>query len=135
MQQTETYKLNLIDMDDTFSPQPINENMGKLETALSALGGADAALDGRVTALEAHKVVIGTYRGNGTSASLYQTIHLGFTPLAVFVMGENSNPEMATRIFPCRSNVITIKDGGFVVGNTATYINVNGRNYVYLAIL
>lgn len=35
MQQTGTYKLNLIETSDTFSPNPLNENTEKLEKALS----------------------------------------------------------------------------------------------------
>ena len=67
MQQTEKYKLNLIEKEDVFSPDALNENMEKLEVALE--GKTDAAdtgaLDARVTALEVHKIAIGHYIGNG----------------------------------------------------------------------
>ena len=131
MQQTETYKLNLIETSDTFSPDPLNENTQKLEAALSALGGGSTALDSRITVLEGHKIAIGTYKGSGTVS---QTIQVGFTPLVVFAMGENNNPEMATEIFPCRYDVLTIIDGGFVACNSATFMNYSGKSYTYLAI-
>ena len=43
MQQTETYKLNLIETSDTFSPAPLNENAQKLESALTAARAEAAA--------------------------------------------------------------------------------------------
>lgn len=131
MQQTETYQLNLIETSDNFSPVPLNENMDKVEAKFAALDGADEALDSRVTVLEAHRIAIGTYKGNGSTS---QTIQLGFTPLAVLVMGENSNPEMATGVFPCRSTTMTIQEGGFTVTNNNTYMNASNRNYTYFAI-
>ena len=43
MQQTTTYKLNLIEMDDVFSPEPLNQNARKVETALADGAAALAA--------------------------------------------------------------------------------------------
>ena len=43
MQQTQTYKLNLIETSDTFSPAPLNENMEKVEAGISAEAAARAA--------------------------------------------------------------------------------------------
>ena len=64
MQQTKTYKLNLIETSDTFSPDPLNENTEKLEAEVSAEAAArqssDAALEARVTVLEARRFVAGT---------------------------------------------------------------------------
>ncbi len=129
MQQTKTYKLDLIEPSDTFSADPLNGNAQKLETALtgarsdleSALAGVksglesslagtksglEAALAGvqtsldwntaslsdritalgdRATALEGHKIAAGAYTGNGNQ----QTISLGFTPIAVLVIGQS----------------------------------------------
>lgn len=135
MQQTETYKLNLIDMDDIFSPQPINENMGKLETALSALGGADAALGERVTVLEAHKLAIGTYTGSATNSNQSQTVHLGFKPRFVFAEAKNGGIMFfATPGASYRQNLV-ITDNGFTVTNDGTYNpNTGGTTYVYLAV-
>lgn len=43
MQQTTTYKLNLIETDDVFSPEPLNQNTQKVEAALSDAAAALAA--------------------------------------------------------------------------------------------
>ena len=98
MQQTNKYKLNLIEKDDTFSPDPLNDNMEKVEGALKAetgarqaadaaeaqaRAGADAALDRRIQTIEAHKIVFGS-AGNGST-----TANLGFTPLLLYVTGMN----------------------------------------------
>ena len=80
MQQTNKYKLNLIEKDDTFSPDPLNDNMEKVERALEAEA---AALDQRLQAIEAHKIVFGS-AGNGST-----TANLGFTPLLLYVTGMN----------------------------------------------
>ena len=39
MQRTKNYKLRLIEMSDTFSTEPLNQNMTDLDDALAALGG------------------------------------------------------------------------------------------------
>lgn len=98
MQQTNKYKLNLIEKDDTFSPDPLNDNMEKVEGALEAETGArqaadaaeaqtradaDSALDRRIQTIEAHKIVFGS-AGNGST-----TANLGFTPLLLYVTGMN----------------------------------------------
>lgn len=87
MQQTTTYKLNLIEKSDKFSPDALNQNMEKVEEALTgearARQAADTALSNRVTALEAKKILYGTFTGGGTEG----VIDLGVTPLAVFVKG------------------------------------------------
>ena len=98
MQQTNKYKLNLIEKDDTFSPDPLNDNMEKVEGALKAETGAwqaadaaeaqaradaDSALDRRIQTIEAHKIVFGS-AGNGST-----TANLGFTPLLPYVTGMN----------------------------------------------
>ena len=54
MQQTETYKLKLIDTSDPFSPEPLNANARAIEAQLAAVRGefaaADATLDGKLSA-------------------------------------------------------------------------------------
>ena len=94
MQQTETYKLNLIETSDTFSPDPLNQNTQKIEEVMSAetaqRAAETAALDNRVTALELHKVAVGTYTGNATTTSKTQTISLGFAPRVVLVQRPNA---------------------------------------------
>lgn len=81
MQQTETYKLNLIEKDDMFSPDALNENTQEVEKQLSRLDGAEASRDARVTALEVHKIAVGSYTGNGEDIF----VDVGFTPAAVLV--------------------------------------------------
>ena len=180
MQQTNTYKLDLIEPSDTFSADPLNGNARKLETALTGtradlerslagvksgleaalagvqtgqdqktaeLSAADAALSaridalaGRATALEAHKIAVGAYTGNGRE----QTISLGFTPVAVLVHVGNINGSysaLAVTDHPayylhqnCRQ--IVIISGGFTVcgsGETPLY-NRSGETYFYLAL-
>jgi len=87
MQQTKTYKLNLIEKDDVFSPDALNGNAEKTEAALIAeaqsRAAGHAALAGRVTALEARRIMVGSYAGDGAAQ---QTIKLGFTPEAVLVV-------------------------------------------------
>lgn len=86
MQQTEKYKLNLIEKTDPFAPEALNENTQKVEKVLAgeetARTAADAALDARVTVLETHKLVVGSYSPDSTRNV---TVNLGFTPLAVFI--------------------------------------------------
>ena len=50
MQQTETYKLNLIDADDPFSPEALNKNAETLEEQLARVDAAAAAEKSRVDA-------------------------------------------------------------------------------------
>lgn len=86
MQHTETYNLNLIETSDTFSPDPLNQNAQALEDALSdetdAREADVAALDARVLSLEGKHIKCGMYTINQNTVPL--TIHLGFTPKAVF---------------------------------------------------
>ncbi|MBD5099069.1 MAG: hypothetical protein HDT35_05910 [Clostridiales bacterium] len=97
MQQTETYKLNLIESSDTFSPDPLNENMEKAEEALDGLNQ-------RVTVLETHKIVTGFHEGTGF-------VDLGFTPVVVFGIGSNSIG-FATR-GRGSSGGLSVEEGGF----------------------
>ena len=59
MQQTETYKLNLIETSDPFSPEPLNKNMEAVEAQLAAVCGefaaADAGLSAQLAALDSAK--------------------------------------------------------------------------------
>ncbi len=115
MQQTEKYQFNLIETSDTFSPDPLNENMEKAEQALSAEA---AALDSRVTVLEAHKIVAGYHAGTGF-------VDLGFTPAAVFGRGD-SGFCFAIEGHPAAG--LSLAKGGF--NHTGYY-----SNCYYLAIL
>ena len=87
MQQTEKYKLNLIESSDPFLPEGLNQNTQKIEDAMTAHEAAVEArmdaTDQRVTVLEAHKFACGTY--TGTNHQVTQTVQLPFTPKAVFI--------------------------------------------------
>lgn len=155
MQQTEKYQLNLIEKDDVFSLDPLNENMEKVEGALSAatahadagdaavtaaFQAADAALDQRVQVLELHKFAYGSYTGNAEGYGSSQFIELGFTPVAVIV----SNLNITTHVLDVAladspaSSVIQIQPGGFkawykVTGNSSQSASIKDYKYEYLA--
>ncbi len=120
MQQTNKYKLNLIEKDDTFSPDPLNDNMEKVEEALEretaarqaadaaeaqARAGADSALDTRLQAIEAHKIVFGSANNTSTTANL------GFTPLLLYVTGMNGAIWIHKNYHPYSG--LYIVEGGF----------------------
>ncbi|MBD5133903.1 MAG: hypothetical protein HDT38_05475 [Clostridiales bacterium] len=140
MRKTEAYELNLIDMDDTFSPEPINENTQKLEAALT---GTEDRLAQRLTTLEGRKIVTGTYvgtfTGTTTNSSSTQTIELGFTPTMVLVCKQAISaafPPIALPDSPAldgTKEILTIVPGGFTVRSTETNRAVS--TYHYLAIL
>ena len=139
MQQTKTYKLNLMETSDTFSPDPLNQNTQMIEDALSAetaQRAADtAALDSRVTTLEAHKVAVGTYIGNGAASG--QVINLGFSPRVVFVQQNNSAAAIATKLCTYNDTIIITENGFRAAPSTASGYNMNFQNipYYYCAIL
>ncbi len=122
MQHTDKYKLNLIEKDDVFSPDTLNENAEKVESLLVSLANGDReeaeareALESRVIALEAKKVVTGTYVGEGAVSSYApHVISLGFTPLAVIVLG-GSPVVTILAVQGTPSPSMTIVDGGFTV--------------------
>ena len=139
MQQTEIYQLNKIDTDDTFSPDPINENTEKLEAALA---GMEDRLDQRITTLEGHRLATGTYIGtyDGTAASMTpRTIQLGFTPKMVFIRGQrylNAQAGLALPNVPVTNNssrnVLAIVPNGF---NVAEQYNLANIPHSYFALL
>lgn len=139
MQQTEKYKLNLIETSDTFSPNPLNENAQKLEAALDIKANAadHAALEQRVQALELHHFAAGTYTGDGNAS---QFIALGFTPEVVMIhpvyLYEKIGA-MCVKDYPHDGMVIV--PGGFEVSRTyggpkTLAANNGGTQYRYVAI-
>ena len=123
MQQTQNLKLNLIETDDSLSPAPLNENMDKLEAAITAESETrqteTAALDQRLQVLEIHKAVTGTYRGRYGEVQL--TLELGFTPAAVFVACQQKTYTVLALLdspgyTSTRAADITIVPNGFLVG-------------------
>lgn len=145
MQQTETYKLNLIETSDPFSPNPLNENARKTDAAITAetqaRAAADAALDQRVTVLEGHKVrmIAGTYVGDGEVA---RTIETGVTPKFLILNRDGGkSPWIMVENPYLTSGVKSIEfvEGGFRV-YTAQYdtfnyttVNVKDSKYRFIA--
>lgn len=125
MQQTEKYKLNLVERDDVFSPDPLNENMEKVEGALEAARAEDAALDQRLAVLEARRIVTGTYRPESSQGNMIQ---LGFAPKMVIVI-------CSSRIGYCiegSSQYVSLREDGFYVGSDLSHTSIT---YGFLAIL
>ena len=77
MQQTETYKLNLIESSDPFLPDALNENTQKIEEVVS---GSLGDMDERIKVFEAKKFAYGTYMATTDSDNL---VTLDFAPYAV----------------------------------------------------
>ena len=130
MQQTDKYKLNKPGVDDPITPVPLNENADKIEAALS-----DAAA--RITALEAHRIVVGSYTGNEAD----RTIALGFTPIAVLVCNASGTSTLESSLIVTGSsaqdqyqNQIVIVGNGFrVTGSYYPDFNREGVTYNYIA--
>lgn len=131
MQQTETYKLNLIDKNDAFSPDPLNDNTRKLETQLNAVraetAGADSALSNRVTALETHKIAVGTYIGSSAA----QTIELGFRPK--FVIIQEVKLTGSCFVVTAAGGCGKFTDSGFTI-TTNDYPNSKNTKFAYIAV-
>ena len=111
MQQTETYKLNLIESSDPFSPQALNENTQKLEEVVSEKLGE---MDQRVTVLEAHKFACGSFQTPSDNGPL--VVELGFTPKAVFISRQRSDhPDCLILITQSETKnmYLRIVEGGF----------------------
>ena len=132
MQQTETYKLNLIETSDTFSPDPLNENAQKLEAALNdetdARQTAADALDLRVTRLEGRKIAAGLFIGTGA----IQRIDVGFRPTLVIAQqpGLTGDCFVATPA----GGFATLTDTGFTMTNITSGPNSNGTRMGYVAL-
>ena len=106
MQQTNQYKLNLIESGDHFSPIPLNENAQKVEDVLKnqsdALNTLQAQHTQDIAALQtqlaqgigtltasALKIATGSYTGTNTyGSSNKNTLAFDFTPKLVFVVGD-----------------------------------------------
>ena len=133
MQQTQTYKLNKPGIDDPLAIAPLNENMDKLEAAITA---ETAALDARVQMLELHKFVATTYIGNGEKTNDAQFIDLGFTPVLV-VLNATAHTYIVSKDYPY--SVAQIVPGGFKVFKLpnpygTADANAKGVKYTFFAI-
>ena len=120
MQQTETYKLNLIESSDPFLPDALNENTQKIEEVVQEKLGE---MDQRVTVLESKKFAVGTYK-----AEMNETlkVEVGFTPIALYVGQSRKFSTVHGLILPGDTNIppfLEIVEGGFTTnimdGHTA----------------
>lgn len=85
MTQTERYKLNLLDWGDRISPEPLNENMEKVEAEFK---NAAAALSSAVGSGGYNaRIAFGSYVGGGANGSSHtNSIEVPFKPMFVQVM-------------------------------------------------
>ena len=149
MQQTQKYKLNLIESSDPFMPEGLNQNTQKVEQVLAAqeaandqkvaavagqvaaLGAASdqkfAEMSQRVTVLEAHRFIIGTYQGNGTQSRF---LPLGFTPLAIFV---SADPYPRFAAAGVGSQYLSIAEGGIQISSYSPGSTNSVEAHAYIA--
>lgn len=100
MQQTEKYKLNLIDPSDEFSPEPLNQNAETVEAQFQAREAAEKALDDKFTTADAAiqknlgsggsnaRIAWGSYEGSGQCGKDHPNrLEFDFKPCLLFVHG------------------------------------------------
>ena len=143
MQQTETYNLNIIETDDTFSPDALNANARTLETQLARIDAAAAALAATVP-----KFTCGAYVGDGKKNRM---IELPFTPQMVYVgiayFGTDYTYNGSSNRFHggvavtgvaagLDTPIVEIVDGGFRVSYISTNSSANSSDsrYRYFAL-
>lgn len=135
MKQTQQHQFNLIETTDTFSPEPLNQNMETLEQALSELAGRNdagdaqaAALAKRVTALEGHYFRTGTFTGNGGE----QTVYLGFTPRCVIIGDYQSTCVLISNVTFHFGNTkaAEIREGGFYIYDSSNPFRSGNHAYI-----
>ena len=155
--KTQNYQLHGWASEDEFPRSELNANFTKLDTALKAeetarVAAVAAEANARTTGLGRKvEMVVGKYTGDGAAS---QTINLGFTPKAVFVMyleGE-FNDDYRTycgmavaggnMVNEKKTNMLTLVAGGFTAhynngtgnGWQSPYLNADGRVYGYVAL-
>lgn len=133
MQQTQKYKLNLIEPSDPFLPEALNANTQKVEDVLiGKMEGPMVELDQRVTALEAHKFYVGTYTGTGLELCP-RFVDLGFTPIAVCVSASDSNGHAHWAFRGSVNSNVNVVEGGFQAGTLFMgSLNDVGKEYPFL---
>ena len=111
MQQTEKYKLNLIEPSDPFLPKGLNENTQKIEEVLQThMEGPVADLENRVTVLEGHRFAYGLVTGDGV-------MHLGFKPLAVLTNQRTTHVSTMSVLGENHSDLKLTEDGFIATGS------------------
>ena len=116
MQQTEKYKLNLIEPSDPFLPDSLNQNTQKIEDAMAA---HETKVSGQIFTLDAKavKTAFGELPKAGINETL--TVSLSFTPYAVLVLfsptGVNCYADMQVAGNLSGRSRIGIQEKGFSV--------------------
>ena len=140
MQQTTKYQFKLIEGSDDFSPQPLNDNVEKVEQALTEF---EAALEEVQEATQVLPYATGTYTGDGSATN--RTITLGFRPKFVIITGmsrgTNEDSDSLDRfgligLGKVSSDVASLTNTGFTIqNNTYEYpqLNQSGSTYSYIA--
>ena len=140
MQQTTKYQFKLIEGSDDFSPQPLNDNVEKVEQALTEF---EAALEEVQEATQVLPYATGTYTGDGSTTN--RTITLGFKPQFVIISGMsrgNNKDDESLGWFGIfgegnvSSDIGTLTNSGFTVRNSSyAYPKLNNSNceYSYIA--
>ena len=117
MQHTNQYQFNLIESGDTFSPQPLNENMESLDETLSMLNSTVDDLS------QSHlKIAVGSYVGTGKNgASTPNRLTFPFAPKIVIIVADAQGCIYGGTIFLY---------GQTQSGNMSNSVNNNGSAYV-----
>lgn len=135
MKYTEKHKFNLIETTDTFSPEPLNQNMETLEQALGELAGRNdagdaqaAALAKRITTLEGHYFAVGTFKGSGGD----QTVSVGFPPKFVLISDSEFTWLLVPGVTFLYSHVkaAEIRGNGFYIYNSSNPMRNDEHTYV-----
>ena len=128
MQHTNKYKLNLIEKDDTFSPDPLNDNMEKVERALEAEA---AALDQRLQAIESHHVAVGTYTPQEDKVT---NVDIGFSPSMILIHALGTTDTCGVLMAGHDHPNGKITSNGFQIGAAGSGGNINYfYMYAYIA--
>lgn len=134
MKHTENHKFNLIETTDTFSPEPLNQNMETLEQALGELAGRNdagdaqtAALAKRITTLEGHYFKAGTFKGGGDL-----TVSVGFPPKFVLLGDDTCAWLLVPGVTFIYSHVkaAEIRGNGFYIYDTSHPFRSDEHTYV-----
>ena len=115
MQQTSKYQFNLVDATDDFSPDPLNQNMEKVEEALEGLTENLGSIGHNL------RVETGSYVGTGTYGQ-NNPMQLTFELYPVVVMiASTTNGRAMPPCFLMRPIPLSIYTAGGL-GNQAMYV-------------
>ena len=148
MKQTANYQLNLIEPDDAFSPDPLNENAEKTDVALTGLNAEFSARIADVAAAmgsggSTARIAYGSYFGQGRSGSAQKvSLTFEFRPMLVvdthvdgshglvLVRGafESYTTGNATASVSWGSNSVS-----YYSDNTSGQLDEENEQYVYVA--